>query len=108
MDLQQQVNGDGIASPYLLDAEDHGIDVPEDLDRGDVGWVVAQLPGCFCPQQSASPDLQPLDSGGGDRLCPEQNASKRLGIDQACRLDVQACDGRLGVYQVSGDLAGRT
>jgi hypothetical protein len=41
MDLQQQVNGDGIASPYLLDAEDHGIDVPEDLDRGDVGWVVA-------------------------------------------------------------------
>ena len=40
MNLQQQLHGDGIPATDTVDPEDHGVNVSEHLDRGDIGGIV--------------------------------------------------------------------
>jgi hypothetical protein len=47
---QQQVQGYGIPDPDMVDPEDHGVNVSEHFDRGDIGGIVPQVPGSFCSQ----------------------------------------------------------
>jgi hypothetical protein len=88
MNLQQQLHGDGIAGTDMVDAEDHGVDVSEHLNRVGIGGIVPQVPGSFCAQEAASTDLQPLDPRRGDGLCPQEYASQRLSVYKARGRDV--------------------
>ena len=40
VNLQQQLHGDGIPGTDMVDPEDHGVNVSEHLDRGDIGGIL--------------------------------------------------------------------
>jgi hypothetical protein len=88
-----------------LDATDHRVDISEHLNGLGIGGRLAQPSGGFSSKELAGSDLETLDPGGGYRFRPQQDAGQGLGVNEARRLEVQACDGRLGVGDVGGDLA---
>src|ERR1700730_1411670 len=105
MSLQQQVRRDAVTGADLFDGERHCVNIAEHLNSSDVRSIVTKLSGGFCPQQSASPDLQPLDPWRSDRLRPEQDTCKRLGIDKAARLDVPPGHGSLVISDGGSNLS---
>ena len=104
MDIEHQLHRDRVSCIDVLDGEDHGVDVPEDLDGRDIGRVVAKTSGGFCAQKSSCSDLQSFDPRRGDGLRTEQDAGEHLGIDEARRFGVQASDGSFSIRDVARDV----
>jgi hypothetical protein len=105
VDVEEQVQRDRIALADRVNPEDHGVDVAEDLRRADIGRWFIQRPDDLSVEQPPRADLQTLDARRRDRLCSEQDAGERFGVDKGGHLGTQAQNGRLSLANSTGDIA---
>jgi hypothetical protein len=103
MDLQEQLERDGIALTDALHGEDHRIDVPKHLVGGDICRRLVCCTDDLSVEQSSRANLKALDPGRGHRLCSKEQAGKGFSINQSPGLCIQPSNGRLRVGDISRD-----
>ena len=76
------------------------------LERGDVGWRLADDLLRLRVKESAASDLETFYPRRGDCLGAQQEASYRLRVDETSRVQIETDDSGLGIRDVGSGLPG--
>ena len=104
MRLEHDLHADRSAGRHRLHGPEHRLDVPEDLQGGDIARFLAELAGGLGAEQPAAAHLQPLDPGGSDRFSAEQQPGECFGVGERTGRRVEPDERRLGVGDIGRDI----